>query len=94
MRNTAEMIAMAVGHPTEQIVVEWRENLHTTDMTLYVRHRPSKTQVVITGCLLRPIEINPDEVGMLYRYVAQPGQTVELTYDIAQKTIQFLKETE
>ncbi|WYW00646.1 hypothetical protein Vasula_00009 [Pseudomonas phage vB_PpuP-Vasula] len=86
-------IAVAAGHPNDQIVVEWVFHRATYETTLYVRHKPSRTELVIEHYADVPYECDGMALGDLFKYVTTPGQSITLTFDIAQKTIQFLKET-
>lgn len=86
-------IAMAAGHPQEELVVTFIERHMTCDFAVTITHRPTGTRLVIDCVTVPPYSLDSDDLGELFKYLQTPGKTVEITYTTAIHTIEFLKET-
>lgn len=86
-------VAIACGVPADNIIVRWSRDNATLDLTLHIVNSDTKARLEITQFRDDPTMYDSDSLGELFKYTTQPGQTVSMTQDIAEKTIQFLKET-
>ncbi|AHZ94990.1 hypothetical protein phiPSA2_09 [Pseudomonas phage phiPSA2] len=87
LQNVRQIVADHPHNQTVTIEVGTRESAVRITID-YFDHNAR----LIVQALAREVRVNPD-LMLLYQFLAEEGRVIHLSLDIAQQTIQYLKET-